>query len=92
MAAHQAKIDAARVVVIVLEARLRHDETWAKTNMARTHGWWRRAAPLRARLPQGHWRTMTVLAALRQDRITPARSTRFRDAIARRPALTAMLL
>ena len=59
---HQAKIDAARLVVI--------DETWAKTNMARTHGWWRRGAPLRAQVPHGHWRTMTVLAALRQDRIT----------------------
>jgi DDE superfamily endonuclease len=59
---HQAKIDAARLVFI--------DETWAKTNMARTHGWWRRGAPLRAQVPHGHWRTMTVLAALRQDGIT----------------------
>ena len=38
--------------------------------MARTHGWWRRGAPLRAQVPHGHWRTMTVLAALRRDGIT----------------------
>lgn len=59
---HQGKIDARRLVFI--------DETWAKTNMARTHGWWRRGAPLRAHVPHGHWRTMTFLAALRSDRIT----------------------
>jgi len=58
---HQAKIDPARLVFI--------DETWAKTNMTRTHGWWRRGAPLRAHVPHGHWRTMTFLAALRHDRI-----------------------
>ncbi|MCC7016551.1 MAG: IS630 family transposase, partial [Rhodospirillales bacterium] len=45
-------------------------ETWAKTNMARTHGWHRRGAPLRAKVPQGHWRTLTFLAALRHDRLT----------------------
>jgi transposase len=37
--------------------------------MTRTHGWWRRGAPLRAHVPHGHWRTMTFLAALRHDRI-----------------------
>ena len=58
---HQSKIDPARLVFI--------DETWAKTNMTRTHGWWRRGAPLRAQVPHGHWRTMTFLAALRHDRI-----------------------
>jgi transposase len=46
------------------------DETWAKTNMTRTHGWHRRGLPLRAKVPHGHWRTMTFLAALRHDRIT----------------------
>jgi transposase len=45
------------------------DETWAKTNMTRTHGWHRRGAPLRSKVPHGHWRTMTFLAALRHDRI-----------------------
>ena len=59
---HQLKIDPARLVFI--------DETWAKTNMTRTHGWWRRGFPLRAQVPHGHWRTMTFLAALRHDRIT----------------------
>ena len=59
---HQLKIDPTRLVFI--------DETWAKTNMARTHGWWQRGVPLRAQVPHGHWRTMTFLAALRHDRIT----------------------
>jgi len=45
------------------------DETWAKTNMARTHGWNRCGAPLVAKVPHGHWTTMTFLAALRHDRI-----------------------
>jgi len=38
--------------------------------MTRTHGWHRRGAPLHAKVPHGHWRTMTFLAALRHDRIT----------------------
>jgi transposase len=58
----QPALDPARLVFI--------DETWAKTNMARTHGWWWRGAPLRANVPHGHWRTMTFIAALRVDRIT----------------------
>ncbi len=35
--------------------------------MARTHGWNRRGAPLLAKVPHGHWTTMTFLAALRHD-------------------------
>ena len=58
---YRRRIDPARLVFI--------DETWAKTNMTRTHGWRRRGAPLRAKVPHGHWRTMTFLAALRHDRI-----------------------
>lgn len=46
------------------------DETWAKTNMTRTHGWSTRGAPLVAKAPHGHWKTMTFLAALRCDAIT----------------------
>jgi transposase len=46
------------------------DETWTKTNMTRTRGWWRRGEPLLAKVPHGHWQTMTFLAALRHDRIT----------------------
>jgi transposase len=58
---HQAKLDPARVVFI--------DETWAKTNMTRTHGRCARGVRLVAKVPHGHWRTLTFLAALRCDRI-----------------------
>jgi transposase len=58
---YQARIDPRRLVFI--------DETWAKTNMARSHGWNRRGEPLNAKVPHGHWTTMTFLAALRHDRI-----------------------
>lgn len=58
---YQARIDPRRLVFI--------DETWAKTNMVRTHGWNRRGAPLMAKVPHGHWKTLTFLAALRHDRI-----------------------
>ena len=33
--------------------------------MTRTHGWNRRGEALIAKAPQGHWKTMTFLAALR---------------------------
>src|SRR3974390_2559777 len=46
------------------------DETWTKTNMTRTHGWWRRGERLIAKVPHGHWQTMTFLAALRHDGLT----------------------
>jgi len=46
------------------------DETWAKTNMTRRHGHCRRGERLVAKVPQGRWRTLTFLAALRCDRIT----------------------
>jgi transposase len=58
---YQARIDPRRLVFI--------DETWAKTNMTRSHGWNRRGVPLTAKVPHGHWTTMTFLAALRHDRI-----------------------
>jgi transposase len=45
------------------------DETWAKTNMAPLRGWATRGKRLKAKVPHGHWQTMTFLAALRQDRI-----------------------
>jgi transposase len=45
------------------------DETWAKTNMAPIRGWAARGKRLRARVPHGHWKTLTFLAALRCDRI-----------------------
>ena len=59
--AHQGRLDPARLVFL--------DETWAKTNMTRLRGWARRGHKLVAKVPQGHWRTLTFLAALRCDRI-----------------------
>jgi transposase len=58
---HQSRLDPARLVFI--------DETWAKTNMTRLRGWAPRGHKLLAKVPQGHWRTLTFLAALRCDRI-----------------------
>ena len=58
---YQKSIDPARLVFI--------DETWAKTNMIRTHGRCPRGERLRAKAPHGHWKTLTFLAALRCDRI-----------------------
>ena len=46
------------------------DETWAKTNMTRTHGRAPRGERLLAKVPHGHWQTMTFVAALRCDQIT----------------------
>ena len=40
------------------------DETWASTNMARTHGRCRRGERLRVGVPHGHWKTTTVVAGL----------------------------
>ena len=46
------------------------DETWAKTNMAPIRGWAPRSGQrLQARVPHGHWKTLTLIAALRCDRI-----------------------
>ena len=59
---YQKLVDPARLVFI--------DETWAKTNMTRTHGRAMRGQRLVAGVPHGHWTTMTFLAALRSDRIT----------------------
>ena len=58
---YQDRIDPARLVFI--------DETWAKTNMAPLHGWCPRGQRLKARVPHGRWKTLTFLAALRQDRL-----------------------
>ena len=57
----QPYLDPARLVFI--------DETWAKTNMVRLHGRIRRGHRLHAKVPYGHWRTMTFIGALRADRI-----------------------
>ncbi len=58
---YQGRIDPSRLVFI--------DETWAKTNMTRTHGWAPRGERLLAKVPHGQWETTTFLAALRHDRI-----------------------
>jgi hypothetical protein len=54
---YQGRLDPARLVFI--------DETWAKTNMTRTHGRAPRGERLIAKAPHGRWRTLTFLAALR---------------------------
>jgi transposase len=41
------------------------DETWAKTNMTRPRGRALRGERLIAKVPHGHWKTTTFLAALR---------------------------
>jgi transposase len=58
---YQGRLDPARLIFI--------DETWAKTNMTRTHGRAPRGERLIAKAPHGRWRTLTFLAALRHDRI-----------------------
>ncbi len=46
------------------------DETWAKTNMARPRGRSRRGERLVAKVPHGHWKTTTFVAALRCHGLT----------------------
>jgi transposase len=58
---YQDRLDPERLVFV--------DETWAKTNMLRTHGRCRRGERLKAKAPHGHWKTLTFIAALRHDRI-----------------------
>ena len=58
---YQGRLDPSRLVFI--------DETWAKTNMTRTHGRAPRGERLVAKVPHGRWRTLTFLAALRHDRL-----------------------
>jgi transposase len=58
---YQNRLDPARLVFI--------DETWAKTNMTRLRGWAPRGHKLLTKVPQGRWRTLTFLAALRHNRI-----------------------
>lgn len=41
-----------------------------KTNMSPIRGWGPKDKRLRAFAPHGHWRTLTFLAALRNDRLT----------------------
>jgi transposase len=57
----QDQIDPQRLVFI--------DETWVKTNMEPLRGWAPLGERLIAKVPHGHWRTSTFIAALRCDRI-----------------------
>jgi len=45
------------------------DETWIKTNMTRLGGWSRLGQRLLGKVPHGHWKTLTLVAALRHDSI-----------------------
>jgi len=74
---YQGLIDPKRLVFI--------DETWTKTNMTRRYGWAPKGERLVDKVPHGHWKTATFLAALRNDRIEapclydgPINSERFR--------------
>jgi hypothetical protein len=58
----QSRFDPRRLVFI--------DETWIKTNMAPLRGWGPKGERLRGFAPQGRWRTLTFLGALRCDRLT----------------------
>jgi transposase len=57
----QNRLDPARLVFI--------DETWAKTNMTRTHGRASKGQRLIGKVPHGRWTTLTFIAALRCDQI-----------------------
>lgn len=60
--AGQSKLDPERLVFI--------DETWAKTNMTRLRGRSLKGTRLVARVPHGHWKTTTFVAALRSSGLT----------------------
>ena len=57
----QDQVDPKRLVFI--------DETWVKTNMTRIHGRCPHGQRLIAKVPYGHWKTLTLVAALRCDGI-----------------------
>ena len=59
--AHQHRIDPDRLVFV--------DETWVRTNMTRTRGWCPRGTPLIAKVPHGHWKTLTFIAGLRRSEV-----------------------
>jgi transposase len=58
----QARLDPRRLVFI--------DETSASTNMTRRYGRGARGARLVCKVPHGHWKTSTFVAALRHNRVT----------------------
>ena len=66
---YQKLVDPSRLVFI--------DETWTKTNMTRLYGWAPRGRRLVDKVPHGHWKTSTFLAAIGSRRLvsSTARST-----------------
>ena len=58
----QGRLDPTRLVFI--------DETWAKTNMARTRGRAARGRRLISAVPHSHWKTTAFVAGLRHDGLT----------------------
>ena len=58
---YQKLVDPSRLVFI--------DETWTKSNMTRLYGWAPRGRRPVDKVPHGHWKTSTFLAALRCDRV-----------------------
>lgn len=60
--AEQAALDPQKLVFI--------DETGTTTNMARLYGRAKRGRRVVGRIPRGHWKTVTFVAALRQEGVT----------------------
>jgi transposase len=58
---YQSRVDPTRLIFI--------DETWTKTNMEPLRGWAARGERLHARVPYGHWKTLTFIAALRCNKL-----------------------
>ena len=58
-----------RQVRIAPERLVFIDETWTRTDMEPLRGWATCGRRLTAKVPYGHWKTMTFIAALRHDRI-----------------------
>ena len=51
------------------------DETGAKTNMTRLHGWSTYGERLVDSTPGGHWSTTTIISAIRRDGVATAMAT-----------------
>ena len=51
------------------------DETGAKTNMKRLHGWSDYGERLVDSTPGGHWSTTTIISAIRLDGVATAMTT-----------------
>ena len=60
---HAADIDPRRLIFL--------DESGAKTNMTRGYGWGLEGERVTDAVPQGHWQTTTMLAAIRVDGVIP---------------------